>query len=129
MIVRAHPSGRSFKWLATYLQHDVKAQTSERDSWTHTLNCAHDDIASAIDEMLHTYRDRDLLRKEAGVRPGGATIDRPVKHISLSWDPSERPSQDEMIAAAQSFLQAEGWGNHQCALSRIQTSGIGMFIS
>ncbi|WP_235885996.1 relaxase/mobilization nuclease domain-containing protein [Bradyrhizobium niftali] len=40
----------------------------------------------------------------------------PVKHVSLSWDPSERPSREEMIAAAQSYLDAHGWGHHQCAL-------------
>jgi Relaxase/Mobilisation nuclease domain len=116
VIVKSHPSGRSFKWLAEYLGHDVKAQTSDRVAWSHTLNCSHDDIASAVDEMLHTYRDRDLLRQAAGVRPGGASIEKPVKHVSLSWDPSEKPSREEMIAAAQSYLDAQGWGHHQCAL-------------
>lgn len=116
MIVVSHPSGQSFKWLAEYLGHDVKAQSSERVAWTHTLNCAHDDIASAVDEMLHTYLDRDQIRAQAGVRPGGATIEKPVKHQSLSWHPSEKPTRDEMIAAVQSYLKAQGWEHHQCAI-------------
>lgn len=118
MIVVSHPSGRSFKWLAEYLGHDVKAQTNERLAWTHTLNCAHDDIPSAVHEMLHVYLDRDFLRAQAGVRPGGASIEKPVKHVSLSWDPSEKPTltREEMIAAAEAFLKAQGWSDHQCAI-------------
>jgi hypothetical protein len=113
MIVRFMPSGRSFKWLSEYLTHDPKARSDERVAWTHTLNLAHDDPDSAVHEMLMTFNCRDLLKAEAGVRVGGAMLDKPVKHLSLNWHPSERPSRQEMIEAAQSFLKAMGWQDHQ----------------
>jgi hypothetical protein len=116
MIVRFLPSGRSFKWLGQYLVHDPKAETAERVAWTHTLNLAHDDVASAIHEMLATYHNRDLLKIEAGVRRGGAKLEKPVKHLSLNWHPSERPTRDHMIAVARSFLKEMGWQDHQCVL-------------
>lgn len=114
MIVRFNPSGRSFKWLAEYLLHDPQAQTSERVAWSHTLNLAHDDGLSAVHEMIATFHNRDLLKAEAGVRAGGAKLEKPVKHVSLSWHPSEKPSKAEMIAATTSFLKAMGWGDFQC---------------
>jgi hypothetical protein len=116
MIVRFLPSGRSFKWLGEYLVHDPKAQTTERVAWTHTLNLAHDDVASAIHEMLATYHNRDLLKIEAGIRRGGAKLEKPVKHLSLNWHPSERPTEAHMIAVARSFLKEMGWQDHQCVL-------------
>jgi hypothetical protein len=116
MIVRFLPSGRSFKWLGQYLVHDPKAQTSERVAWTHTLNLAHDDVDSAIHEMLATYHNRELLKMEAGVQRGGAKLEKPVKHLSLNWHPSERPARDHMITVARSFLKEMGWHDHQCVL-------------
>ena len=113
MIVRFMPAGRSFKWLSEYLNHDPQAQSAERVAWTHTLNLAHDDPASAVDEMLRTFQYRELLKAEAGIRPGGAKLEKPVKHVSLNWHPSERVSRDEMIAATQAFMKAMGWQDHQ----------------
>src|SRR5262245_1610755 len=117
MIPRLRPCGRSFKWLAAYLMHDPgKAQTSERVAWTHTINLAHDDVESAVNEMLHTFWNRDLLKEEAGIRRGGAKLEKPVKHFSLSWHPSLRPSKEEMIDATLSFLKAQGWEEHQAVV-------------
>jgi hypothetical protein len=117
VIVRFSGSGRSFKALGAYLTHDAgKAETSERVAFTHTFNLANDDISSAIDEMLWTYRARDLLKEEAGVPLGGSKVDAPVKHVSLNWRPVDRPSQEEMISAAASFLKKMGWDEHQCVL-------------
>jgi hypothetical protein len=116
MIVRFMPSGRSFKWLSEYLTHDPKARSDERVAWTHTLNLAHDHPDSAVHEMLMTFNCRDLLKAEAGVRAGGAKLDKPVKHFSLNWHPSEQPSRKEMIDATQSFLKAMGWQDHQALL-------------
>lgn len=114
MIVRSMPMGRSFKWLATYLTTDPKAQTAERVAFTHTINLAYDDVGSAVDTMLHTYRDRDLLKAEAGTRRGGSSVEKPVKHVSLAWHVSERPTQAVMIVAATSYLRAMGWQDHEC---------------
>lgn len=114
MIVRSMPMGCSFKWLTTYLTTDPKAQTAERVAFTHTINLAYDDVGSAVDTMLHTYRDRDLLKAEAGIRRGGSSVEKPVKHVSLAWHVSERPTQAVMIEAATSYLRAMGWQDHEC---------------
>lgn len=116
MVPKLHSSGQSFKGLAQYLAHDPKAKTSERVAWTHTLNCANDNVLSAVDEMLWTYRDAELLKKEAGVRGGGRTLEKPVKHFSLNWAPDERPTQEHMIATAEDFLKFMGWHEHQAVL-------------
>lgn len=116
MVPKLIASGKSFKGLAMYLGHDPHAETAERVAWTHTLNCAFDDVASAVHEMLTTYEDADLLKAEAGVRGGGRSMERPVKHLSLNFHPSETPTREQMIAAAQSFLTHMKWQEHQAVI-------------
>jgi hypothetical protein len=109
--------GTSFKGLALYLTHDPdKAETSERVAWTHTLNLSHDDIPSAVHEMLWTTRAADQLKRQAGIRPGGRRLESPVKHFSLNWHPSDEPEREEMIEAVQDFLRHMGWEDRQAAL-------------
>jgi hypothetical protein len=109
-------SGRSFKGLAQYLTHDPKAQTQQRLAWTHTLNCAHDDPASAVHEMYTTCLDAELLKEQAGVRAGGRALQRPAKHFSLNWHPEEEPTKEDMIATTEGFLKHMGWQEHQALL-------------
>jgi hypothetical protein len=117
MVPRLYAAGRSFRGLAQYLGHDPKAQTKERVAWTHTLNCAHDDVPSAVHEMYTTFIDAELLKQEAGIRGGGRSLDRgPVKHFSLNWAPGEQPERHEMIADVESFLERMGWREHQAVL-------------
>lgn len=116
MIVRILSSGRSFSGLATYLTHDPEAKTAERVSWTHTLNLAHDHVPSAVDEMLWTARDAELLKQEAGIRAGGRATENPVKHLSLNWAPDENPSREHMIETAEGFLRHMNWQEHQALL-------------
>jgi hypothetical protein len=117
MIVRIQRGGKSFKGLGTYLAHDKgKARTSERVAWTHTFNLANDDVPSAIDEMYWTYRAADQLKREAGIGTGGRRVERPVRHASLNWHPSQQPTKAEMLEAVQDFLRYMGWQEHQCVL-------------
>src|SRR3984957_17529557 len=116
MIVRIHSRGQSFKGLGTYLTHDPKADTAERVSWTHTLNCANDHVPSAIDEMMWTARDAELLKQEAGIRAGGRPTENTVKHASLSWATDETPSREHMIATSEDFLRHMQWDEHQVVL-------------
>ncbi len=117
MIVKIRPLGRSFSKLALYLSHDPKhAETSERLDWTYTLNCAHNHVSSAVHEMYTTWLDGPLLKQQAGVRAGGRRIEKPVKHYSLSWHPSEKPTREDMIAAVQSHLKHLGFQEHQAVL-------------
>ncbi|MBY6240059.1 relaxase/mobilization nuclease domain-containing protein [Methylosinus sp. Sm6] len=117
MIVRFARPGASFKGVAAYLTHDPEhASTSERVAWTHTLNLAHDHVPSSVHEMLTTCLDADLLKAEAGVRTVGRKVEKPVKHVSLNWHPSEKPERADMVRAAESFLDHMGWKEHQAIL-------------
>jgi hypothetical protein len=117
MVPKLFPAGKSFKTLGAYLLHDPhKAQSTERIRWTHTLNLAFDDPASAIDEMLWTARGASALKQQAQVRSGGRSLENPVKHFSLNWHPSETPSREQMIEATESFLKHMRWNDHQALL-------------
>lgn len=116
MIPRIGSAGRSFKGLAQYLCHDPNAESAERVAWIMTLNCAHNDAPSAVNEMYMTYLDAELLKEEAGIRGGGRQLEKPVKHFSLNWHPSEEPTREQMIAATESFLKHMGWEEHQALL-------------
>jgi hypothetical protein len=113
MIVKISGSGTSFSGLATYLTHDPKEQTAERVDWTHTHNLANDFVPSAVDEMLWTARDAELLKQENGVRAGGQSTKNTVKHVSLNWAIEDNPSQQHMISTAEHFLRHMGWDQHQ----------------
>ena len=116
MIVRILSRGTSFKGLATYLTHDANATTAGRVGWTHTLNLAFDHVPSAVDEMLWTARQAELLKQEAGIRAGGRVSENTVKHLSLNWSPEDKPSREHMIETAEEFLCHMGWQDHQALL-------------
>src|SRR5262245_49091564 len=103
MVPKFAKPGKSFKGVMLYLMHDPDhATTSERVAWAHTLNLAHDDIEGAMQEMHTTALNAGVLKAEHGV--GGRKVERPVKHFSLNWHPSERPDREEIIETAKSFL-------------------------
>jgi hypothetical protein len=117
MIVKILSNGKSFSGLAAYLSHDAdRAKSTERLDWTHTLNCANDSVPSAVNEMLWTARDAELLKQEAGIRAGGRATENTVKHFSLSWSPEEKPSREHMIETTQDFLRHMKWEEHQAIL-------------
>jgi len=117
MIVKILSNGKSFSGLATYLSHDAdQAKSAERVNWTHTLNCANDDVPCAANEMTWTARDAELLKQEAGIRAGGRATENTVKHFSLNWSPEEQPTREHMIGTTQDFLRHMGWEEHQAVL-------------
>jgi hypothetical protein len=116
MIVKILSRGKSFKGLAAYLTHDPEAKSAERVSWTHTHNLANDHVPSAVDEMLWTARNAELLKQEAGIRAGGRATENSVKHLSLNWAPDETPTREHMIETAEDFLRHMQWQEHQALL-------------
>lgn len=117
MVPKLLKSGQSFKGLSDYLSHDSdKAQTSKRVAWTHTINCSHDHVPSAVHEMYTTQLDAEALKREAGVHAGGRPVEKPVKHISLNWHRDDDPTKEHMIATTEDFLQRMGWGEHQAVV-------------
>jgi hypothetical protein len=111
MIVKIQKAGSSFKGLANYL-----TEEKDRVAWTHSLNCANDDVLSVVHEMVTTYSQAELLKEQAGVHAGGSVVETPVKHISLNWHPDEKPTREEMISTAESLLKEMGWDQHQALL-------------
>jgi hypothetical protein len=116
MIVRILSSGTSFKGLATYLTHDPDAQTQERVGWTHTHNLANDHVPSAVDEMVWTARNAELLKQEAGIRAGGRSTENSAKHLSLNWSPQDNPTREHMIETTEQFLHHMKWQEHQAII-------------
>lgn len=117
MIPRFAKAGRSFKGVVTYLVHDAgHAATSERVAWTHTLNSVHDNVPAAMQDMITTWRNAELLKEEAGLGKSGPRTEKPVKHISLNWHPAEVPDREAMIAGAEGFLKAMGWDQQPAIL-------------
>lgn len=111
MIVKIQKAGSSFKGLTAYL-----TEQKERVAWTHSLNCANDDVLSVVHELYSTSSQAEFLKEQAGVHAGGTVVDKPVKHISLNWHPDEQPTREDMIAAAEEFLKRMGWDDHQALL-------------
>jgi Relaxase/Mobilisation nuclease domain len=116
MIVRILSNGSSFKGCAAYLTHDPRAETNERVGWTHTLNLANDHVPSAVDEMVWTARNAELLKQEAGIRAGGRATENSVKHLSLNWSPEDNPTREHMIETTEEFLRHMKWQEHQAII-------------
>ncbi len=111
--------GRSFRGAGLYYLHDKASEgipnpaTANRVLWTTTRNCANTEPALALEEMRRTAADQELLKQASGIAGGGRKTEDPVKTISLSWAPHQRPSRDEMQEAADSYLKAMGWHEHE----------------
>ena len=67
-------------------------------------------------ELDQTHRNRARLKDAAGIRRGGRSCVKPVKHDIISWDKDELPDLDEMDRAARSYLAAIGFAEHQAVM-------------
>lgn len=108
--------GTSFKGAVNYLLHDKGGQTSERVAWTHGANLFSDRPEDAWFEMMDTWRDRQALKRAAGIKATGRDNKAPVLHMSLSWHPDEMPSAEHMKETALSAIKALGLQEHQALL-------------
>ncbi len=116
--------GKSFVGAGRYYLHDKTSEadkdagqerltSDQRVAWTDTRNCANTDPNLALVEMWKTADDQMHLKIAAGQTTGGRKTQDPVKTISLSWHPSETPTPEQMIEAADSYLAKMGWSEHQ----------------
>ena len=92
---------------------NARPRTSDRVAFTAARNLANADPRAALDEMWRTAEDARHLKERAGLAPSGRKNDAPVKTVSLAWAPGQAPTREEMCRAADSFLKAMGWGEHQ----------------
>jgi hypothetical protein len=105
--------GRGFKGAAAYYLHDKKAQTTGRVRFTHSINLSSNEPGQAINEMCWTAYHAEDLKIAAGVKGGGRKLEKPVYTLSLSWHPSENPTDQHMIEAGLSALKALKMDHHQ----------------
>jgi hypothetical protein len=123
MIPNISKNGRSFKGAALYHFHDkdpdrdtpndLKPTTDDRVAFIATRNLAFDDPDRAVSEMIATAYAQNELKREAGLSTAGRKCTEPVKTISLSWHPDEKPTYDHMIEAADRYLKHMKWDEHQ----------------
>jgi hypothetical protein len=119
MVPNISRNGRSFRGAGSYHLHDkptaldAQPRTALRVTFTAARNLANEDPRAALDEMWRTAEDAAHLKASSGAGRQGRKSDTPVKTISLAWAPGQTPSQAEMIAAGDGFLQAMGWQGHQ----------------
>ncbi len=109
--------GRSFKGVTAYLTHDkrgpdVEPFSAERVGFSALINFTAGearDPEEAAHVMAETWRGADQLKAAAGIKSTGRKATAPpVWHCSLSWHPTEQPTESEMRAAALDALTAAG---------------------
>lgn len=123
MIPNISKSGSSFRGAGKYFLHDkaaskdldndLKPKTDDRVAFMETRNCVNDDPHLAIDEMWATAAAQNDLKRANDLSLAGRKCTDPVKTISLSWHPSETPTPEQMIEAADGYLAKMGWNEHQ----------------
>lgn len=112
-------TGSSFKGAGLYYLHDKKREgeqerlTTERVAWTHARNTLHDAPEAVLSEMRQTAFDQQQLKMLSGNRIDGRPTDKPVMTLALSWHPSQKPTQEQMIQAGEGYLRHMGWQDHQ----------------
>lgn len=103
--------GTSFRGCFRYHLHDklregeTERLTSERVAWTHTRNLSTDDPERAWRIMAFTALHQREIKAVAGEALSGPGCRKPVYSLVLAWDPSQSPSKDEMLRAAESALK------------------------
>ncbi|HWL52833.1 MAG TPA: relaxase/mobilization nuclease domain-containing protein [Chthoniobacteraceae bacterium] len=106
-------NGASFRGAFLYYCHDRGAETTERVSWSQTINMLTDSVAKAWKVMAYTAQHQNRLKEVSGQKATGAKLKKPVFAFSLSWAPEERPEQSVMLAAAKCCLEMLGLAEHQ----------------
>lgn len=105
--------GSSFKGAVTYITHDVKRDTTERVLFMGTLNLRTDDPEKAAKVMAWTALHAAELKQAAGLPPTGKKLTDPVYHFSLSWEPSQKPTRQDMTEAVVSALKHLKLAEHE----------------
>lgn len=67
--------------------------------------------------MYDTWNRRTALKREAGVDLRGADNKAPVMHYTLAWAPGDKPTAQEMMAAAIASLKVLGLQDHQAVMA------------
>ena len=114
MVPHVAARGSSFKGAGLYYLHDKSAMTSERVAWTQTRNLPTNEPKKALKWMAYTAMNADKIKAEhGGSRAGRKSGGKPVYTYSLSWHENDKPTREEMEAAAEETLRELGLENHE----------------
>ena len=117
MVPHIAKRGYSFKGSGLYYLHDKGAMTSERVAWTQTRNLHTDDPEKALKAMAWTDKNSGYLKQRSGGSPAGTKqTEGNVYNNSLSWSPEEKPSKEEMLKAADSYIAHMGLSEHEAVI-------------
>jgi hypothetical protein len=116
MIPRIHRRGNSFKGALGYILHDPGKDSSERVAWVLTQNI-YSQPEQAWFEMFETYRNRTVLKQNAGFDPRGRDNRTPVLHYTLAWHATDKPEAEHMKAMAIDSLKALGLSEHEAVIA------------
>lgn len=67
--------------------------------------------------MQSTITDAPWLKRRAGIPPGGRKLKYGIVHSVLSWPRDQHPTVEEMFAAGDSWLAANGFENHYTVMA------------
>lgn len=115
MIPRLQARGRSFKGSCTYVLHDPNAKSRDRVAWIAGQNL-HSDPDSAWFEMYETWKNQGQLKANAGLSARGRKNDKPVLHYTLAWHIDDKPTPEQMQAAAFASLKVLGLEEHEALI-------------
>jgi hypothetical protein len=101
MVIRINPKGTAFKGLFGYLTDD-----KARIAWIEMVNIGTPNPDIAWKVMAATAMSADYIKEKAGIKKTGRQSKAAVLHVTLSWDPDEKPSQADMSALAKRALAA-----------------------
>jgi len=103
MIGKAYKAGTGFKGLAAYLQHGRAGMEQDRVDWVDSRNLPTRDPQAAARIMAATARDTD-------------SIQAPVYHLSISFDPHDPVNRATMRQVAERTLRDLGLHDHQALI-------------
>jgi hypothetical protein len=95
--------------------HDPNAKTDERVAWIIVQNL-HSDPDHAWFEMYETSRNQGQLKANAGLSARGRKNDKPVLHYTLAWHADDKPTPEQMKAAALDSLTVLGLEEHEALI-------------
>jgi relaxase-like protein/DNA relaxase TraI-like protein len=102
-VIAETSSGRRFAALAHYLLHGRSGEETERVAWTAGRNLGTDDPEVAAALMQNT-----AARNER--------VEAPVYHLTISFDPHDSVTPEQMQAVADRVLRDLGLAEHQAVL-------------
>lgn len=103
MAIGRSRTGAGFGGLTRYLLTGSDGKHPERVAWVATRN-------------LGDLRPEDVPVRMAEVASRNHRVQKPVYHLSISWHPSDEPTREQMLFAADRVLKDLGLAQHQALI-------------